>query len=137
MNNELNIETDEGNKLTQDLYDLGYRVREYEDNMVWLRRFSIIGMPLLSVNGNYEEEFLERRHFDIIRWNESRDIPKRWRAKKGNNYFRITTSGLVVEIEDLRWHVDDKFWNIGNYFKEEEEARLYQEKVNNVFKDNV
>lgn len=52
---------------------------------------------------------------DLI--NEKYGIPKRWRAKENDCYYTIF--GENIEKKSL---ADDKFYNLGNYFKTKEEA---------------
>ena len=49
--------------------------------------------------------------------NEKYGIPKRWRAKENDCYYTIF--GENIEKKSL---ADDKFYNLGNYFKTKEEA---------------
>lgn len=49
--------------------------------------------------------------------NEKYGIPKRWRAEENDCYYTIF--GENIEKKSL---ADDKFYNLGNYFKTKEEA---------------
>ena len=55
--------------------------------------------------------------------NKKYGIPKRWRAQAGNLFYYITSDGdIESDYEDLSDENMDMY-NLGNYFKTEEEAR--------------
>lgn len=56
--------------------------------------------------------------------NEKYGIPKRWRAEENNRYYTIF--GENIEKKSL---ADDKFYNLGNYFKTKEEAEKVKEEL--------
>ena len=56
--------------------------------------------------------------------NEKYGIPKRWRAEENNSYYTIF--GENIEKKSL---ADDKFYNLGNYFKTKEEAEKIKEEL--------
>ncbi|ERT44826.1 hypothetical protein ABVN59_05155 [Fusobacterium vincentii] len=56
--------------------------------------------------------------------NEKYGIPKRWRAKENDCYYTIF--GENIEKKSL---ADDKFYNLGNYFKTKEEAQKVKEEL--------
>lgn len=56
--------------------------------------------------------------------NEKYGIPKRWRAEENNRYYTIF--GENIEKKSL---ADDKFYNLGNYFKTKEEAQKVKEEL--------
>lgn len=49
--------------------------------------------------------------------------PTRWRANKGEIYYFIETDGSVHFIYEIGLKYDDAKYEIGNYFKTEEEAK--------------
>ena len=53
----------------------------------------------------------------VDKLNEKYGIPKRWRAEENDCYYTIF--GENIEKKSL---ADDKFYNLGNYFKTKEEA---------------
>lgn len=62
---------------------------------------------------------------DIVdRINKKYGIPKRWRAEENNSYYTIF--GENIEKKSL---ADDKFYNLGNYFKTKEEAEKIKEEL--------
>lgn len=53
----------------------------------------------------------------------------RWRGNKWERYFFINISGTIDWYEDNFSYFDDFLFNSGNYFKTEEEAELYRDKM--------
>lgn len=60
---------------------------------------------------------------DVV--NEKYGIPKRWRAEKGGIYWFIDSdfTGKVRDLWDQRSTDENVRYNLGNYFKTEEEAQ--------------
>lgn len=54
--------------------------------------------------------------------NEKYGIPKRWRAEKGKTYFAIY-DGEISSCYDYYDKKDNEIFELGNYFKTEEEAQ--------------
>lgn len=54
--------------------------------------------------------------------NEKYGIPKRWRAEKGKTYFAIY-DGEILSCYDYYDKKDNEIFELGNYFKTEEEAQ--------------
>ncbi|EAA24081.1 hypothetical protein [Fusobacterium vincentii ATCC 49256] len=54
--------------------------------------------------------------------NEKYGIPKRWRAKIGDCYYSISQRNLVFCSKEEERMLDTDLYNLGNYFKTEEEA---------------
>ena len=63
--------------------------------------------------------------------NEKYGIPKRWRAEKGGIYWFIDTdfSGKVRDLWDQRSTDENVRYNLGNYFKTQEEAEKVKEEL--------
>lgn len=59
----------------------------------------------------------------IREFNEKYGIPKRWRAEEGEAYFYIDVYNNIEESVDNRLTSDKLHYDIGNYFKTEEEAK--------------
>lgn len=60
---------------------------------------------------------------DFIKYvNQKYGIPKRWRAEKGKTYFAIY-DGEILSCYDYYDKKDNEIFELGNYFKTEEEAR--------------
>lgn len=55
--------------------------------------------------------------------NEKYGIPKRWRADDGEKYCYIDSYQRILNNTDLRHSYDDMRYDLGNYFKTEEEAQ--------------
>jgi hypothetical protein len=53
---------------------------------------------------------------------------KRWRAHKGSYYY-VGAGGAIGTCREILDGVDDHRYNIGNYFKTEEEAEAYRDKL--------
>ena len=58
----------------------------------------------------------------VEKLNEKYGIPKRWRAEKGKTYFAIY-DGEILSCYDYYDKKDNEIFELGNYFKTEEEAR--------------
>ena len=70
------------------------------------------------------EEEKEKLIEIVNKINEKYGIPKRWRAEQNNCYYTIF--GENIEEKSL---ADDKFYNLGNYFKTKEEAEKVKEEL--------
>lgn len=55
-------------------------------------------------------------------FNKKYGIPKRWRAEKEEKYFTIFGDNKIAETTDNYFPEDKKRYELGNYFKTEEEA---------------
>lgn len=55
--------------------------------------------------------------------NEKYGIPKRWRGEENEEYYYIGSSGIVWSVGELFSDEDNDNYNLGNYFKTEEEAQ--------------
>ena len=72
-----------------------------------------------------------------LHWNaEEKKLEKiRWRAKLGGRYFFIGDTGVVGYYQESCDEIDAAYWEVGNYFETEQEAELYSEKRNKLFKN--
>ena len=68
------------------------------------------------------EKFLED-------FNENYGIPKRWRAEKGEKYYFLNTECEIRNIWEDKTKEDETRYNLGNYFKTEEEAQKVKEEL--------
>ena len=59
----------------------------------------------------------------VEKLNEKYGIPKRWRAAKEYGYFTIMGDDTITEYIDNNVLEDENRYNLGNYFKTEEEAQ--------------
>lgn len=65
-------------------------------------------------------------HYNLLDSDWLGELPderKRWRAKKGGQYWCVQSDGGVVYDHEIEVDVDDERYEIGNYFKTEEEAQ--------------
>lgn len=69
---------------------------------------------------NNEVKDLELTFLEI---NEKYGIPKRWRAEENEEYYYIGSSEIVWSVGELFSGEDNDNYNLGNYFKTEEEAQ--------------
>lgn len=84
----------------------------------------------IKYKNNYDEpyfiknEYVEDLKSIVNLVNEKYGIPKRWRAEENNCYYTIF--GENIEKKSL---ADDKFYNLGNYFKTKEEAEKVKDEL--------
>ena len=76
------------------------------------------GIPNLIENNEVKDLELT-----ILEINEKYGIPKRWRADDGERYYYIDSYQRILDNTDLRHSYDDMRYELGNYFKTEEEAQ--------------
>lgn len=81
-----------------------------------------------------EEE--KQELFDLMKekglyWNaEERRVEKiRWRAEKDETYFTICGDLSISDTKDLDWEIDNRYHNLGNYFRTEEQAKAAAEAI--------
>ena len=87
---------------------------DLEQRIIWI--YDDIYLSDNDINCYCEEKIKQIKEFvDYV--NEKYGIPKRWRAKENDCYYTIF--GENIEKKSL---ADDKFYNLGNYFKTKEEA---------------
>lgn len=61
---------------------------------------------------------------DIVdKINEKYGIPKRWRAKKNEEYYYTNSVGDICNGIEGNYELDNKRYELGNYFKTEKEAQ--------------
>ena len=103
--------------------------------------YSVGEVSNLEVSPATEEEkklLIEKLAEVGKRWNEEKKCLEnvRWRAKKGCSYYYINPE-LYIDIEhDVLASIDDKYYNMGNYFKTEEAAEKTAEQIRNIFKNS-
>lgn len=54
--------------------------------------------------------------------NQKYGIPKRWRAKEGEEYYFLDGKCEIWNTNEIKKKIDDVFFEQGNYFKTKEEA---------------
>lgn len=77
----------------------------------------------LNVPFIIENIYIEELKKIVDEYNKKYGIPKRWRAKKEYGYFTIMGDGTITEYIDNNVLKDENRYNLGNYFKTEEEAQ--------------
>ncbi len=83
--------------------------------------------------------------YSIIDFNNlpksKRQEPKRWRAEKGRLYYFVKFNARAWvfsgENKDGYDHVDNGYYNSGNYFRTEAEAKIIAQKLNTYFKQLI
>ena len=94
---------------------------DLEQRIIWI--YDDIYLSDNDINCYCEEKIKQIKEFvDYV--NEKYGIPKRWRAKENDCYYTIF--GENIEKKSL---ADDKFYNLGNYFKTKEEAQKVKEEL--------
>lgn len=81
--------------------------------------------------------FLERLETEEHRlWNADTKVlePIRWRAERNGAYWFITPHGMRSKTIDIRSNYDNDMYDIGNYFRTEDAAKPYAEKMKELFK---
>ena len=71
-----------------------------------------------------KNNIVESLELFLQEFNEKYGVPKRWRAEENDCYYTIF--GENIEKKSL---ADDKFYNLGNYFKTKEEAEKIKEEL--------
>lgn len=67
--------------------------------------------------------------------NEKYGIKKRWRAEKGENYYYICGGMTVQNYVENNDSWDDSMYNLGNYFRTEEQAEEGIKRIQKVLAD--
>ena len=94
---------------------------DLEQRIIWI--YDDIYLSDNDINCYCEEKIKQIKEFvDYV--NEKYGIPKRWRAEENDCYYTIF--GENIEKKSL---ADDKFYNLGNYFKTKEEAEKIKEEL--------
>ena len=82
----------------------------------------------IKYKNNYDEpyfiknEYVEDLKSIVNLVNEKYAIPKRWRGERSDKYFTIFGDNVISETTDNYFPEDKKRYELGNYFKTEEEA---------------
>lgn len=74
-----------------------------------------------------------------LRWNaeEKRVEKKRWRAKMGEEYWRLSDRLTSAVSEESQHTIDNDRFKVGNYFQTEEEADAFAQKVRELYSQNI
>jgi len=115
--NNLDFKNTGGEIVSEDIKIIwSYRESLYLFNN-WLAEWEILDNWSL-VNSNQKTEI--EKFVKYI--NSTYGIPKRWRAKIGDCYCSISQRNLVFRSKEEERMLDTDLYNLGNYFKTEEEA---------------
>ena len=76
-----------------------------------------------------ENKLVQDLQFLIDVVNEKYGIPKRWRVEKGKKYYFLNTECEIRNIWEDKTKEDETRYNLGNYFKTEEEAQKVKEEL--------
>lgn len=99
---------------------------DLEERIIW-----IYDDIYLSDNNIYcycEETINKIKEFvDYV--NEEYGILKRWRVEKGKKYYFLNTECEIRNIWEDKTKEDETRYNLGNYFKTEEEAQKVKEEL--------
>ena len=92
--------------------------------------------PTLNINYKDDEipNLIENNEVNdlilvILEINEKYGIHKRWRAEKGKKYYFLNTECEIRNIWEDKTKEDETRYNLGNYFKTEEEAQKVKEEL--------
>lgn len=62
---------------------------------------------------------------------------KRWRAKMGETYFYVGSDAVVYSTKELYGNRNDRYWDVGNYFRTSEEALRYSSELIIMFQERT
>ena len=99
---------------------------DLEQRIIWI--YDDIYLSDNDINCYCEEKIKQIKEFvDYV--NEEYGIPKRWRAEKEKEYFFITGTSEITTDEEYYNEADNARYELGNYFKTEEEAQKVKEEL--------
>lgn len=99
---------------------------DLEQRIIWI--YDDIYLSDNDINCYCEEKIKQIKEFvDYV--NEEYGIPKRWRAEKGEKYYFLNTECEIRNIWEDKTKEDGTRYNLGNYFKTEEEAQKVKEEL--------
>jgi putative uncharacterized protein FNV0866 len=105
----------------EDRYSCEYEISSYDNSSCYKSHLSLS-------NNNDEKPYIFESEYesklkelvDIV--NKNFGKPIRWRGEVGKNYFRIV-SDRIIEVTENNSDENDSDYRVGNYFKDEIEAR--------------
>ena len=62
---------------------------------------------------------------------------KRWMAKTGETYFYVGCAAGVYSTKELYGNRNDRYWDVGNYFRTSEEALRYSSELIIMFQERT
>lgn len=78
---------------------------------------------------------LEEIKSKVKKINEKYGIRKRWRAERGRGYYYIDDECTAFGTYDYRCNEDNIRYELGNYFRTEEDAEKALEKIKQIFNE--
>ena len=130
-----------------ELFNLRDGLQEYENKTLQLKLkkgYESCFFMYNNVTDNYEEtpncillyeREKERLEKFIERVNEKYGKPKRWRAERNRGYYYINDYGIIYYTTDDYVSADNDRYEIGNYFKTQEQAKKALERVKKVLQE--
>ena len=89
----------------------------------------LLNDALLNVPFIIENIYIEELKRIVDGYNEKYGITKRWRAEKGKKYYFLNTECEIRNIWEDKTKENETRYNLGNYFKNEEEAQKVKEEL--------
>lgn len=84
----------------------------------------------VDINKLTEEE--KRKFLELVEKTKaetiSKPIGKRWKGKKNDTYYSITSEGRILDDIEVECAYDEQCYQFGNYFKTLDEAKITREK---------
>lgn len=91
--------------------------------------------PILNINYKEKDEFLyfiQNKHIDYINKIVT-EVNKKygilWRGERTDCYYAVSGKGNVVKLLEENEYSDEKYYEIGNYLRTEEEAIIARNKI--------
>lgn len=109
--NQLKEIKSDGVKIKYDYKDILFLYDNFEGH------YEMLGNETLLM----DDEKLKLEKF-IGYVNQKYGIPKRWRAKEGEEYYFLDGKCEIWNTNEIKKKIDDVFFEQGNYFKIKEEA---------------
>lgn len=107
---------------TKLMLKVGYKIDEYI--ICTEANYKEVGECKLITN---EEKECIENFVNLV--NEKYGIPKRWRAKEGEEYYFLDGKCEIWSTYENKKKIDDAFFKLGNYFKTKEEAEKVKKEL--------
>ena len=99
---------------------------DLEQRIIWI--YDDIYLSDNDINCYCEEKIKQIKEFvDYV--NQKYGIPKRWRAEVDDYYYTIFGENIIVNAKEEKTLTDNILYDLGNYFKTEEEAEKVKEEL--------
>ena len=93
-------------------------------SMLYIKGYDFNRDNEINICTSYEKKIIEEKVKEI---NEKYGIAKRWRGKERGTFFYINSQFRCKTEKEFNSLCDNRKYEIGNYFKTEEEAEEYAE----------